>query len=69
MMITGGKTYSRASLALAIREKFGKDTAFYTCSATGMNPEELIEFLAQKGKFTGTEEAFSFDPGLMCQGH
>jgi probable metal-binding protein len=69
MMISSGKDYSRTSLAAAIREKFGEGVTFYTCSASGLSPEGLIEFLAMKGKFSGTEEAFAFNPGRMCQGH
>ena len=69
MMITSGKAYSRVSLATEIREKFGEDVSFYTCSANGLSPEQLIEFLAKKGKFSGTEESFVFDSGRMCQGH
>lgn len=69
MMITSGKSYNRTSLAADIREKFGSETTFYTCSMKGLSPEQLIEFLAQKGKFSGTEDSFVFDPGRMCQGH
>jgi probable metal-binding protein len=69
MMITSGKSYNRESLAAEIREKFGVETKFHTCSMNGMSPEELIEFLAQKGKFSGSEDSFIFDPGRMCQGH
>ena len=69
MMITSGKQYSRASLVEAIEERFGKGVTFYTCSASGLSPEELVQFLEMKGKFVGTEEAFAFNPGRMCQGH
>jgi probable metal-binding protein len=69
MMISSGKQYSRESLAAAIRERFGEGVTFYTCSASGLDPEELVQFLEMKGKFTGTEEAFAFNPGRMCQGH
>ena len=69
MMITSGKAYSRGSLATEIREKFGENVSFYTCSANGLSPEQRIEFLSMKGKFSGTEESFVFDSGRMCQGH
>jgi probable metal-binding protein len=69
MMVTSGRSYSRESLAAAIRNKFGPETVFYTCSANGLSPEQLIEFLATKGKFRGTEDAFVLDTGMMCQGH
>jgi probable metal-binding protein len=69
MMITSGKPYNRETLAAEIRDKFGSGTTFYTCSMKGLSPEELIEFLAQKGKFSGAEDSFIFDPGRMCHGH
>ena len=69
MMIRGGKHYNRESLAEEIRATFGEGATFYACSASGMSPEQLIDFLAMKGKFSGTEESFTFDSGRMCQGH
>ena len=69
MMINSGKTYSRKSLVEEIREKFGENALFHTCSVNGLDPHQLIDFLAAKGKLVGTEEAFSFDAGRMCQGH
>lgn len=69
MMVSSGKRYSRESLAAEIRERFGESVNFYTCSAQGLNPEQLIEFLASKGKFLGTRDSFVFDTGMMCQGH
>ncbi|MEX0320684.1 MAG: YecH family metal-binding protein [Puniceicoccaceae bacterium] len=69
MMVRSGKRYNRESLAAEIRETFGAATTFYTCSAEGLAAEELIEFLAAKGKFFGTEDSFVFDTGMMCQGH
>jgi len=69
MMLRSGKAYSRESLAAEIRENFGPNVTFYACSASGMSPEQLIDFLAMKGKFSGTEMSFIFDPARMCQGH
>jgi probable metal-binding protein len=69
MMVSSGKSYSRESLAAEIREKFGEAASFYTCSAQGLSPEQLIEFLAAKGKFFGSEDSFVFNSGMMCQGH
>ena len=69
MMIGSGRQYNRDGLVAEIREKFGAGTRFYTCSASGLSAAELVEFLARKGKFSGTEEAFAFNPGRMCQGH
>ncbi len=65
-MIASGASYTRASLADAIRKRFGADAQFHTCSADGMSAEDLIEFLAQRGKFTGTEAGFTVDPDRVC---
>ena len=40
---------------------------FHTCSAENMTAEELIEFLAQRGKFTAGADGFSVDPSTICQ--
>ena len=65
-MIASGESYTRATLADAIRKRFGADAQFHTCSADGMTAEELIEFLAQRGKFAGTEAGFTVDPDRVC---
>lgn len=66
MMSTSGRSYNRASLIQAIEEKFGRDARFYICSGGGMSPAELVETLAAKGKFTGSAEAFIFNPATRC---
>jgi probable metal-binding protein len=66
-MIASGASYTRASLAEAIRGKFGPEARFHTCSADNMTAEELITFLASRGKFVGTEAGFTVDAGRVCQ--
>ena len=65
-MISSGESYTRATLADAIRKRFGAEAQFHTCSASGMTAEELIEFLAQRGKFTGTEADFTVAADRIC---
>jgi probable metal-binding protein len=65
-MIASGASYTRATLAEAIRTRFGADAQFHTCSADRMSAEQLIEFLAQRGKFTGTEAGFTVDTDRVC---
>lgn len=67
MMLDSGQNYSRATLLEAIHEKFGKDSRFIICSGGNMTASELIDALAAKGKFVGEVEAFTFDPGTMCE--
>lgn len=69
MMVASGARYDRASLVRAIEAQFGRGARFHACSGGGMDAEELIGFLEGKGKFIGTPESFTFDPGRVCKGH
>lgn len=66
MMVSSGESYTRDSLRVAIETQFGKDTRFFTCSAQGMNAEELIRFLENKGKFHPVEGGFTTAPEKIC---
>ena len=68
MMEAANGTYSRETLCAALIEKFGADTQFHSCSAKGMNANDVVDFLDSRGKFTGTADAFSFDTSQRC-GH
>ena len=68
MMIASGLTYTRESLIAAIVERFGAGARFYTCSASGMTPDELINFLAERGKFgPDISGDLSMAQDRMCQ--
>lgn len=66
MMVESKTTYSVASLRAAIDNKFGADARFYTCSAENMTANELIAFLAQRGKFLPQEDGFSTSADKIC---
>ena len=67
MMIESGQTFTRESLAAAIVARFGAGTRFYTCSASGMTPGQLIDFLEQRGKFAPSTGGFAMPADRMCQ--
>lgn len=67
LMLASGRTFTRESLADFITERFGAEARFHTCSAAGMTARELVEFLAVRGKFAGTEAAFTLDPHRVCR--
>ena len=69
MMIASGERYSRDTLVASIAERFGEGAVFHACCAEGMASAELIDFLWSKGKLSGTQESFIFDPMDQCQGH
>jgi len=67
MMITSGEQYTRASLREAIISQFGADARFYTCSATDLTPEGLIDFLAERGKFNDAgSDSLTMGADKMC---
>lgn len=66
MMVESGASYDEASLKAAIVERFGPDARFCTCSASGMTADELIQFLAQRGKFVSSGDGFSTSPDQIC---
>lgn len=66
MMVNSGESYSRESLKTAIHGQFGEDTRFFTCSAQGMDADELIQFLEAKGKFHPVDGGFTTAPEKIC---
>ncbi len=66
-MQASGLLFTRDSLASFIAERFGAAARFHTCSAEGMTARELVNFLADRGKFVGTEEGFTLNPARVCQ--
>ena len=62
-----GKNYTEESLRTAIKNKFGENQLFYTCSAQGMNIDTLIIFLKERGKFLPTDgNKFTVDIDKVC---
>lgn len=66
MMIETGERYSNESLAAAIIQRFGEAVRFHTCSAQDMTAEELVAFLASRGKFIPSDEGFSTHESKIC---
>jgi probable metal-binding protein len=66
MMLNSGVSYSRDSLHEAILERFGPDARFFTCSASQMTADALIDFLADRGKLVAGPAGFTTDPNKVC---
>ncbi len=66
MMATAGKSYSKAELKSEIANKFGEDARFHTCMGSDLTADDLIEFLASKGKFVESEEGVSMPQEHLC---
>ncbi len=63
-----GNTYeNKESLIKAIKNKFGAEERFYTCSAEDLSAEELIDFLYERNKFRVTENGnFTVNTSQIC---
>jgi len=66
MMVESNNSYNKESLREAIEEKFGAATKFYTCSASDMTADELIDFLDSRGKFLGQKDSFNTESSKIC---
>lgn len=67
-MMEGNAYPTKEDLVKAIVARFGADERFYTCSATNLTAEGLVDFLAERGKFkAATEEAFTVDTTKVCK--
>ena len=67
MMLESAQPYTENSLKAAIIRRFGAEARFHTCSAENMDADQLISFLAKKGKFTPEGEGFVTQPSKICQ--
>ena len=67
MMVEAQTAYSVESLKAAIIGKFGADARFYTCSADNLTADELIDLLAQRGKFVAQADGFSTSADKICK--
>lgn len=66
-MMEGNNYETKESLVKAIIEKFGTGERFHTCSAEGMTAAELVDFLAERGKFMpSAADSFTVDTTKIC---
>ena len=65
-MIASERFFTRDSLIAFIHAEFGAHARFCTCSAHGMTAAEIVDFLAARGKFAGTQAGFTVNPERVC---
>ncbi|MBM6993371.1 MAG: YecH family protein [Prevotella sp.] len=66
-MMEGNTYHTKSDLVKAVVEKFGPQETFHTCSAEGMNAEEIVDFLDGRGKFMRTPDGgFTVDITKVC---
>ena len=67
MMLEQEGAFTRESLREAIGQRFGRQARFFTCSAQDMTADQLIDFLAARGKFVPHDNGFNTAPDRICQ--
>ncbi len=67
MMLAAGESFTTGSLTAGIKAKFGADARFHTCSAVDLTAEQLVQFLAERGKFVARAEGFTTSESKICQ--
>lgn len=68
MMLEADAPFSRAALIERVYQEFGPDARFGTCSGSGMTIDELLEFLAERGKISESQGAIVVHGEEIC-GH
>lgn len=66
-VIASGRLFTRENLIAFIEAEFGAAARFHTCSADGMDAATLVDFLAARGKFAGTDAGFTVDARRICR--
>lgn len=57
---------TREALRRVVSNRFGADARFHTCSAERMTVDQLLEFLAMRGKVVEVDGCLRTDVGQMC---
>ena len=66
MMLEEPAGLTRVELETAIAKRFGADTRFHTCSRENMTIPELVDFLAERGKFEECEGKLTTARDRIC---
>lgn len=65
-MMEGNIYATKEDLVKAIIARFGTEERFHTCSAEGMDANEIVDFLAERSKFTLVQGGFTVDTSKIC---
>ncbi|MDO6688004.1 MULTISPECIES: YecH family metal-binding protein [unclassified Agarivorans] len=66
LMLEQGGSFTSASLEELMKTTFGADSKYHTCRQKEMNAQELIVFLAERGKFVEAKQGFTACESKIC---
>lgn len=67
MLLAQPEGISKAELKAQMQQRFGADARYHTCSASDMDAEALIAFLAARGKFVDASAGITTQADKICQ--
>ncbi|WP_432454807.1 MULTISPECIES: YecH family metal-binding protein [unclassified Agarivorans] len=69
LMLETGGSFSSESLEVLLHQTFGENSVYHTCSKQGMNAQQLIVLLAERGKFVESKQGFTTSQSKICSHH
>ncbi|WP_160060967.1 YecH family metal-binding protein [Psychromonas sp. L1A2] len=60
------KAYTKKTLKTMISKTFGDSARFHTCMSSDLTADQLINFLAAKGKIFESTEGISMPKDFLC---
>lgn len=67
LILASRRSFNRGSLITYIEQHFGVNTRYCTCSAINLTAGELVDLLAERGKFHGPADAFTVKAERVCR--
>lgn len=67
MMAGSAKQYTKQALKTEMANEFGEETRFHTCHDSDLSADDLIDYLANKGKFILSEQGMSMPSEGVCE--
>lgn len=67
MLLEQPNGISKAQLKAQIVQRFGAQARYHTCSASDMDADGLIAFLAARGKFVEVDAGVTTHADKICQ--
>jgi probable metal-binding protein len=66
LIVDADPALTRDRLGQVVERRFGTDCRFHTCSAQGMDLEQLLQFLQDRGKIACVDGTLTADPSRIC---
>ena len=66
MLLKSEEQYTQDTLLEAIKQKFGADALFHTCSQENMTATELLTFLKDRQKIITVENILTINKDRIC---